>query len=435
MSGTSLDGVDLAYIATDGAEYVQPLAFRTYEYDDGLRARLRFCFGARETTAEISEIEAELTHFHADIVNGFMDDLKTQTPNPALDIIGFHGQTVMHDPAQQFTWQLGDGELLRRLCQWDVVYDFRQADVAAGGQGAPLIPIYHAARVASARRVCLESEQTPDSLSASCPLLNDAVAIVNIGGVSNITWLGASGANMENLTLKPVHDLAAAQGFCGFLRTAPERTYKYLRSGSTEMPQKSNAAVESMNRFLLAFDCGPGNALMDDYMLTRLGKKFDKGGTLAARGCVDEELVTGWMDHEFFALTPPKSLDRNAWNCTDVEELSAEDALATLNEFTARSIAHAAKFLPVPPRIWMVTGGGRLNHHLMGRLSTLLHVPVKSVDDLGWNGDALEAEGFAYMAVRRLLNLPISFPTTTSAPHPLCGGKLAKSQYWRSDRR
>lgn len=388
MSGTSLDGVDLAYIATDGAEYVQPLAFRTYEYDDGLRARLRFCFGARETTAEISEIEAELTHFHADIVNGFMDDLKTQTPNPALDIIGFHGQTVMHDPAQQFTWQLGDGELLRRLCQCDVVYDFRQADVAAGGQGAPLIPIYHAARVASARRVCLESEQTSDSLSASCPLLNDAVAIVNIGGVSNITWLGAS------------CDLTEA-----------------------------NTAGESMNRFLLAFDCGPGNALMDDYMLTRLGKKFDKGGTLAARGCVDEELVTGWMDHEFFVLTPPKSLDRNAWNCTDVGELSAEDALATLNEFTARSIAHAAKFLPVPPRIWMVTGGGRLNHHLMRRLSTLLHVPVKSVDDLGWNGDALEAEGFAYMAVRRLLNLPISFPTTTSAPHPLCGGKLAKSQY------
>lgn len=381
MSGTSLDGVDVAYIATDGAEYVEPIIFRTYDYDDGLRARLRSCFGAREKSPEIAAIEGEMTRFHADMLKNFMAELGRKKQSPALDIIGFHGQTVTHDPARRFTWQLGDGELLSALTHCDVVYDFRQADVAAGGQGAPLIPIYHAARVASVRRTGPQTQKTPNSRDAVHPLLRGAVAIVNIGGVSNISWVGEAGELAEET-----------------IQTLP----------------------------LLAFDCGPGNALMDDYMLTRLGEKFDRGGARAARGKVDEALISQWMDHEFFTRQPPKSLDRNAWDFVDVSALGVEDALATLSEFTARTIAHAARFLPAPPLIWLITGGGRLNRHLMTRLGALLQTPVKMVDDLGWNGDAMEAEGFAYMAVRRLLNLPISFPATTCAPAPLCGGVVSR---------
>lgn len=384
MSGTSLDGVDVAYIMTDGVDYVEPIAFRTYDYNDGLRARLRSCFGAYEKNANIAEIEDEMTRFHADILKSFMADIGQGNQQYELDIIGFHGQTVTHDPKRHFTWQLGDGELLRTLTQCDVVYDFRQADVAAGGQGAPLIPIYHSARLASLRRASFDTQKKPNFLAALNPLLRGAVAIVNIGGVSNISWVGEERDLEEEI-----------------IQNIP----------------------------LLAFDCGPGNALMDDYIFTCLGKKFDKGGAHAARGRADEALILQWMSHEFFTSQPPKSLDRNAWNFVDVSSLSHEDALATLSEFSARSIACARRFLPTPPLMWLITGGGRLNSHLMKRLEALLQVPVKTVDDLGWNGDAIEAEGFAYMAVRRLLNLPISFPTTTCAPHPLCGGKISSHTF------
>ncbi len=347
MSGTSLDGVDVALLETNGIDYVSPKGFFYAPYPDSLKERIRASFGLRQETKELRVVERDLTLAHRDAVLEFLrqEDLGTAD----IDLIGFHGQTITHDPDHGFTWQIGDGPLLARELGIDTVYDFRTADVRAGGQGAPLLPLYHRARALSSNLVL-------------------PVAILNIGGVSNVTWLGKDS--------------------------------------------------------ILAFDTGPGNALIDDRVLKETGEKFDHDGCWARQGQIDYACLSNWLSHPYFNQTPPKSLDRGAWDAQAVSKLSFVDAVATLTHFTITANVKASEHFPTPALSWYVTGGGRHNPVIMKGLQKALGVPVLPVDSLGWNGDALEAEGFAYLAVRSIMGLPLSVPGTTKVPYPQTGGTL-----------
>lgn len=351
MSGTSLDGVDVAYIETDGFAHVRPIGFACFPYNDVLRAQVRKCFGAKTRTPETDAAERALTMAHIHAVKEFMNQYHLTTDD--IDLIGFHGQTITHDPDNQFTWQLGDGPLLARETGIQVVYDMRSADVAAGGQGAPLMPIYHWARAYSS--------------DVTFP-----VAILNIGGVSNVTWLG-------------------------------------LNEGD-----------------LLSFDCGPGNALIDDVVLKAMGERFDKDGAIAKSGRADQEILSRWLSHPFFEKHPPKSLDRDAWDTKTISNFPLAGAVATLTDFTVAAIVNGTRYFPEPATAWYVTGGGRLNKSIMDGLRDQLKCSVEPVEALGWNGDALEAEGFAYLAVRSFLGSPLSYPTTTGVQKAMTGGRIAK---------
>lgn len=354
MSGTSLDGVDAALIETDGERVTGFGPALTLAYAAGERSALKAALSAAAgsgldaaSSAPIAEATALLTRTHAEAVTRL---LAASGLSPSdVDYAGFHGQTVLHRPHQRMTWQIGDGDALARAILIPVVFDFRTADVAAGGQGAPLVPVYHQALVRG--------------LQTQLP-----VAVLNIGGVANVTYVGANDA-------------------------------------------------------LLAFDTGPGNAAIDDWTHRHTGAAMDKDGALAALGKVDEARLRELLAHPFFKRVPPKSLDRNDFTLAMVEGLSAADGAATLTQFTAASIAAACAHFPAPPARWLVCGGGRRNPVLMDGLRSLLQADVAPVESVGWRGDFLEAEAFAFLAARSLRGLPLSFPGTTAVPRPMQGGR------------
>lgn len=346
MSGTSMDGIDAALIQTDGVEIFQDGASISYPYDEAFRTRISSILRATEENAEIRHVEQELTRHHIDAVEALIG--KSGLLREEISLIGFHGQTINHIPEKQFTWQIGDAALLASETGIPVIYDFRGADVAAGGEGAPLAPVYHAA------------------LAQDLP---KPAVFLNVGGVSNVTFIGEGGE-------------------------------------------------------LLAFDTGPGNAFMDDLVLAKTGEAFDRDGQIAAQGRVDQDCLEKLLSHEFFDRKPPKSLDRYDFSADAVAGLEFADQIATLAEFTIQSIKHAVAHFPDQPQCWLVCGGGRRNSHLMSRLQESLPGKVQAVDDIGVNGDMIEARAFAYMALRSHRGLPISFPGTTNAPRPLTGGRL-----------
>jgi len=359
MSGTSMDGIDVALIDTDGADRLERGPAATYAYGEPLRARLWAAINTaaglsarQERPGSLGALEQELTDLHAQAVEGFLH--RQQLSPRDIEVIGFHGHTVLHAPERGLTVQLGDGVALARVLGIDVVYDLRAADVAAGGQGAPLAPAYHAA--------LLVRQAKP-------------VVIVNIGGVANVTWIGAAGE-------------------------------------------------------LLAFDTGPGNAMIDDWMQRRRGLARDDDGGLAATGRVEGDVLKAYLRHPYFGLPPPKSLDRNAFAPSLVQGLSDADGAATLTAFTVESIARAREHFPEQPRLWVVAGGGRRNKTLMAMLAGRVEAAVAPAEAAGVDGDALEAEAWAYLAVRSRRGLPITFPGTTGVPAPLPGGVLA-SAAWR----
>jgi anhydro-N-acetylmuramic acid kinase len=347
MSGTSCDGIDAALIETDGEKQLRAGPGLTQPYDRAFAGRLTGLMGGE---GDAAAIEAELTRRHAAIVTALLGVAGLRARDVA--IIGFHGQTIRHEPHRRRTWQIGDGPLLAALTGIDVVNDFRAADVAAGGQGAPFAPLYHAALAGDLER----------------PL-----AVLNLGGIGNVTWIGPGNGESERL---------------------------------------------------LAFDTGPGNALIDDWCRAHIGESCDREGRLAAVGHFDARALARLMDHSYFAAGAPKSLDRNDFALDPVAALSAADGAATLTEFTAASVATAVAQMPEAPHRWLVTGGGRHNPAIMAALSRRLGVPVDRVETVGWDGDLIEAQAFGYLAVRSLRGLPLSVPGTTGVPAPMPGGRL-----------
>ncbi len=360
MSGTSQDGVDVALIETDGKIVAQfgPTAYRAYTEKERAVLHAAIAAGAAltlrtERTGVIAEAETVVTTAHAEAVESFLADNRLKASDVA--VVGFHGQTVLHRPQRHLTVQIGNGCTLAKRLGIAVIYDFRAADVAAGGQGAPLAPLFHRALV---RRSGRES----------------AVAVLNVGGVANVTFVDGDK--------------------------------------------------------VVSCDTGPGNALIDDFLRAHTGEPMDAGGRMAAAGRVDEAAVARFLAHPFFALPPPKSLDRNEFRvlCAGaLEAANLADGAATLTALTAAAAAHIVPQLPRRPRIWIVSGGGARNPTLMRMLADrLAPAPVETADQAGWSTDAIEAQAFGYLAVRSLRGLPLSLPSTTGVPHPLTGGVLAR---------
>jgi anhydro-N-acetylmuramic acid kinase len=382
MSGTSMDGIDVALVETDGEARLKRGPASTVGYSQEFRGALTKAVAEAQLLVDrrarpgcLREVERKLTEQHADAVVQFRAQHGLSAAE--IDVIGFHGQTLLHKTVvirdtivaqpkavldtpfvspvthtHTFTVQLGDGPLLAQLTSNDVVYDLRAADAAAGGEGAPLTPVYH-------RALAQKLPERP-------------VAILNIGGVANVTWIGRCGE-------------------------------------------------------LIAFDTGPGNALIDDWMLLRYGSPHDAGGTLASRGRVYDDRVRQYLRHSYFGTPPPKSLDRNAFLLELVGHLAPEDGAATLTAFTAASIAAARAHFPEQPQLWVISGGGRRNRTLMAMIAERVENAVIPAEAAGMDGDAVEAEAWAYLAVRSLKGLPITFPGTTGVPKPLTGGVLAKA--------
>jgi anhydro-N-acetylmuramic acid kinase len=354
MSGTSMDGVDAAVIATDGTaiEKFGPRLFRPYS--EGEKATVREALSAAAKLEDraarpgpVAAAERVVTDAHGEIV----EQLLSENPDVHLDLVGFHGQTVFHAPARRLTVQIGDGPALARRLGLPVVHDFRAADVAAGGEGAPFVPAYHRAL---ARRAGLPG----------------TVAVVNIGGVANVTRVGADGS-------------------------------------------------------LVAGDTGPGNALIDDFIRSRTGAAMDSGGALASSGSVVEHVLMRLLDNPFFNAAFPKSLDRNAFSLEPALSLSTEDGAATLAAFTAETIARGVRLAGGADRI-VVCGGGSHNRTMLAMLAERSGLQTATAAELGWAGDFIEAEAFAFLAARSIAGLPLSFPTTTGVPRPMPGGIVAR---------
>lgn len=357
MSGTSMDAVDAALVETDGALHARAIAFVSQPYQEEDRALLRAVMAEARAmerpapSARVAEAASLITERHIAAIETLLAETGTRAGD--VDVIGFHGQTIAHRPDRGWTWQIGDGQAMARALGCTVVDDFRSADVAAGGEGAPLAPAYHRALVAG--------------------LGERPVAVLNLGGVGNISWFGAD----------------------------PEAWG--------------------------AFDTGPGNALIDDWVRAEAGLSHDEGGTLAMAGAVHEEALARLLDNPWFDQPPPKSLDRNDFTSQPVRGLSLADGAATLTAFTAESVWLALTHLPERPARLLVTGGGRHNPALMRALGQRLGIDVAPVEAAGWNGDAMEAEAFAYLAVRVLAGQPISYPSTTGVQYPAMGGRVSKA--------
>ena len=351
MSGTSLDGVDGAMLRTDG-EAIFEFGVSDYRvYSEAERAAIATAFGQWPGGPDVA-LAAELVETaHAELLDGFK----------GADLIGFHGQTLAHDPSGRGTHQAGDGGVLAEVLDTPVVWDFRTSDVEMGGQGAPLAPFFHFA--------CAKW------IKATAPLV-----FLNLGGVGNVTWVD------------PTKD----------------------------KPEEAGA--------LLAFDTGPANAPINDLMSMRIGQPYDKGGALALTGDVDEALVEAFLDRSYFHKMPPKSLDRNDFgNILDlVDSHDDEDACATLTAIAAASVAKGMEHFPSAPTRVLVTGGGRHNAAMMAMLTVLLDCPVLPVEAVGLDGDMLEAQAFAYLAVRVMRGMATSAPSTTGVAAPVGGGKISR---------
>ncbi len=354
MSGTSLDGVDAAMVLTDGISILEfgQTEYRPYTVPE--QATLTAVLGLWPGDAGVEAAAEVVETAHAEVLSRFC----------GAEVIGLHGQTLAHDPRGRGTHQAGSGAVLAEVLGLPVVWDFRMADVRLGGQGAPLAPFYHFA--------CAKY------IGADAPL-----AILNLGGVGNLTWIDPR---------------------C---------------SG----PQDAGA--------LLAFDTGPANAPVNDLMQMRLGLALDHGGELAAQGNVNMSVIDAFLHHPYFYKMPPKSLDRNDFKglLAEVETLNDADAAATLTYAAATAVARGAEHFPHRVSQILVTGGGRLNATLMAMLQSLLSCPVVPIESVGLNGDMLEAQAFGYLAVRVARGLPTSCPSTTGVAGAVGGGQISRPQH------
>jgi len=361
MSGTSMDGIDVALLRTDGEGFVERGPFLGVSYDPAFRERLKTALeqakairNRQERPGDLAAIERELTLRHAAAVREFLRENAMDAG--AIDVLGFHGQTVLHRPDKALTVQIGDGALLARETGMATVYDMRANDMVHGGQGAPLVPAYHAALAVNI-------------VNAKAP-----VCFVNIGGISNLTYVGADGT-------------------------------------------------------VIAYDSGPGNTLIDQWVEAHAGIPFDQGGMIASEGHVVSELAERYLASPFFTAAKRRSLDRNDFLPPRGGDAELADGARTLAYVAAASIIKSATHLPVTPALYVICGGGRLNKVIMrdlGQLAAGHQAMVISAEEAGFNGDAMEAEAWAYLAVRSLDGLPLTYPATTGVSAPVRGGVLAE---------
>lgn len=366
MSGTSMDGIDVAALETDGQTVSATGPSLSVPYEAQFRRRIEAALETakaivqrEERPGDLAVLEREITLRHAQAVRKFLEAAAPEWQRP--DVIGFHGQTVLHRPAKALTVQLGDGALLARETGIAVVHDMRANDMKFGGQGAPLVPAYHAALARS----------LPEKFAGDFPIV-----FVNIGGISNITYV--------------------------------------LREGDP-----------------IAFDTGPGNTLIDQWVSREGGVPFDAGGSIASEGRAVRSVVERYLGNPFFEKAGPKSLDRNDFTLALAEGLELSDGARTLAAVSAEAILKSADHLPERPKLWIVCGGGRKNPHIVSDLrvgAEKTGAKVIVAEDAKLNGDATEAEAWAYLAVRSLKNLPLTFPTTTGCREPVTGGVLNKPE-------
>ena len=355
MSGTSMDGIDVALLRTNGGDFVERGPAREYAFSQTQRERLeaaveegRGASDSHELRRALAGLEAAVTDWHAEAVERFEKDAGVTAA-----IIGFHGQTVTHRPAEGWTLQLGDGARLAERLGRSVVFDFRTADMEAGGQGAPLVPVYHAALAE--------------------PLISAdraTISFLNIGGIANAT---------------------------------------VLRRG--EAP--------------IAFDCGPGNVLIDRWVARETSLPFDPGGRIASEGRIAVDWIEAQMAAPFFKLEGPRSLDRLDFELPASTAFDLADGARTLARFTAE--AAAASLAPYEPDLTIVCGGGRANETLLADLRELIAGDVATAEAFGLDGGAMEAEAFAYLAVRCEMGLEITYPTTTGCRTAMSGGRLVRA--------
>ena len=369
MSGTSMDGVDLSVIKSDGNDQFSSIYDTYKEFDDGLykqlislRDKISNFKDLKTHSIEINDVEKKFTLFNSQLINEVIGDI-----NEDIDLIGFHGQTVFHDPKIQISKQLGDGRLLSSLFKKIVINNFRQNDLNHGGQGAPLTPIFHS----------LISKIIQKNFKLKLP-----INIINIGGITNITQI------KEDLN-------------------------------------------NSINFF--AYDVGPGNCLIDDWVRNNKDLKFDKDGNYANIGKVDDLILNQAIDN-FEFKSYETSLDINDFDISFVKGLSFEDGCATLTKFTAFLIADGLRKIDkknnINPNQYIFCGGGRKNKSLMQWIENYLvnkNISIKDIDDYNFDGNFIESQAFAYLAIRSYLKLPISFPSTTRCKNVISGGDILKN--------
>jgi len=352
MSGTSFDGVDAAIIKTNGIKIHSLGETDMSSYNDALRKKIRFLMNRKHSIRIMMDVENEVAIEHANVVKSLLK--KANLKSSDIDLIGFHGQTIYHDPAKRKTLQVGNASLLAELTGINVISDFRSRDISAGGEGAPLVPFYH---------------------QALCENLKKPVAVLNIGGVANVTYID--------------------------------------------------------DNHLIAFDTGPGGALLDDWVYERTKKNYDDDGKIARLGVPHENILELFMKQKFFSAKPPKSLDRNKFKAmmSKMSHLSTEDGAATLTHLTARSVCEAQKFFPKKPRKWILCGGGSKNSLLRDILSRQYGLDIADIGELKASGvfidpGFVEAQAFGFLAARSYYNLPLTTPATTGVRADVSGGAL-----------
>ena len=367
MSGTSMDGVDISIIQSDGHFEFYNILDKYFEYDFDLQEnliRLRNLIINKndllKNSEELRNLERKITVFHAEKINHVLLEFKNQ-----IDLIGFHGQTIFHDPQKKISKQLGDGRLLSQLLRKKVVYNFRQKDIENGGQGAPLTPIFH----------YLLSNIINKKFKTEFP-----IGFINIGGITNLTNIKSMSGNFENN--------------------------------------------------ITAFDLGPGNCLIDDWVRKNSNKKFDENGNISKAGKIDQ-LITNQIIENFNINSYSKSLDIKDFDNSFARGLSFENGCSTITNFTGYLIAKGIEKTATNDKIkYLLSGGGRKNYALLDcvkdNLSNTNNFVLHNIDKYGFNGDYVESQAFGYLAIRSFLNLPISFPSTTGCKKPTVGGKLSE---------
>ena len=358
MSGTSADGVDIGMLITDGKTKIKFGPSGYYPFSKFFSTKVKSIFRKKinieksKKEKRITEIENKFTELNFVAINKFLK--KNNINKKKIDVIGFHGQTISHNPSNGYSWQIGNFQKLANVLNIKVVGNFRENDIKNGGQGAPLTPVFH---------YYLTKE------------IKKKICFINLGGISNVTYIDHKSENNLNS--------------------------------------------------ILAFDAGPCCSLIDDWVYKNLNKKYDRDGIIARTGSFDKKIIKRYLNNSFFSNKPPKSLDRNDFSLSLLNNLKVKDGASTLCYLVVETIVRAFKHFKKKPEICIISGGGRNNKFLIELINKRLKkIKIILSDDYNWDGDSIEAYAFAYLSVRRLLNLPITFPKTTGIKKPLIGGRI-----------